>query len=159
VIVTVPSLEREVVAKKPEKLAPTDLPVAEPPPPVVPVAIVPVKREEPSMWTAPRKVAVGVVIAGAAAAGVGVYYGMLSRDDEDRANELCPSTVCDDPEALRLNDRAQDRALTANILFAAGGAALVTSTILWFAGSPDEETLVAPAVGRDYAGASIGGRF
>lgn len=158
VVVTVPMLERapEPVRAQ-EKLAPTELPAAAvviPPP-----AVVVEKRSSPSMWTTSRKVALGVGVLGLAAAGTGVYFGMRSKDLEDRANEVCPGTICDDPTALDDNDKAQDYARNANILYAAGGALVVASAVIWIVGGPDQEVRVSPTVGAGGAGVSLGGKF
>lgn len=111
------------------------------------------------MWTTSRKVAVGIGVAGAIATGTGIYFGLRARDLQDQSNELCPGAVCDVPDALDLNDRAQTAARNANILFGVGGVALATSAIVWFVGGPDHEVAVTPTIGSDHAGVSLGGRF
>jgi hypothetical protein len=65
--------------------------------------------------------------------------------------------MCDDAEALRLNDRARTAALRANILYAAGGAAAAAATILWFAGKPGE--LAIRPGGPGGIGVSLSGSF
>lgn len=164
-LVTVPALEKAPVAAAPreqpatprEKLAPTDLPpiVSEPPPPIFASE----KPRPPSMWTTSRKVAIGIGVVGLAAAGTGVYFGLRSRDLQDQSDELCPGSICDVPEGLRLNDRAQTAARNANIFYAAGGVALAASAIVWFVGGPDRELRVSPTVGSGQAGVSFGGQF
>jgi hypothetical protein len=153
VAVTVPALER---APAPEVLAPTTItPVVVQPPPLVPR----VEQRSSSMWTPSRKVALGIGVAGVAAAGTGLYFGMRSRDLESRSNEVCPTALCDDPDALRDNDRAQTAARNANILYAVGGVALAASAVIWIVGGPDKEVRIAPNVGSDHAGVSFGGSF
>jgi len=159
VVVTVPTLERAPVAVKPEPLAPTTLPTVVVPPPPVTATLVVEKQRSPSMWTKSRKVALGIGIVGVAAAGTGVYFGMRSRDLEDRSNEVCPTALCDDADALRDNDRAQTAARNANILYVAGGVALATSAVIWLVGGPDKEVRIVPSVGADRAGVSLGGTF
>ena len=77
--------------------------------------------------------------------------------------QRCPGAACSDPEGLRLNDQAQTSASRANILYIAGGAALVTSAVLWFVGSPAEVALVpvasTPAPGVRSLGVAMTGRF
>jgi hypothetical protein len=155
VVVTVPTLERAPtpIPAPSDKLAPTELPT------VVPPVTVVEKRSSPSMWTASRKVAIGVGVLGLAAAGTGVYFGMRSKDLEDRANEVCPGTICDDPNALDDNDRAQDYARNANILYVAGGALVAASAVIWIVGGPDQEVRVSPTLGSGGAGVSLGGKF
>jgi hypothetical protein len=154
VVVTIPTLER-APAPVVEKLAPTELPVAVVPSP----ALVVEKRSSPSMWTTSRKVAVGVGVLGLAAAGTGVYFGMRSKDLEDRSNEVCPGTICEDPNALDDNDRAQDYARNANILYVAGGVLVAASAVIWIVGGPDQEVRVSPTIGSGGAGVSLGGNF
>jgi hypothetical protein len=155
--ITIPALDRAPVATAPdEKLAPTELP----PPVAAPIeTVVPPPRDTRGRWTTARKVALGAGIAGVVAAGAGVYFGVRASDYEDRSNDICPDTICDDPEGLRLNDRAQDAALTANVLYVVGGIGLATAGALWFIGAPDDETVITPTVGPDHAGVSFAGTF
>lgn len=155
--VVIPSLERE-----PEK----------PPPPPAPPSVVIRDSEAPIVtqpaprtivvtetWSGTRKAAVGIGVLGAVGVGLGAYFGTRANDLQSQSDAICPTMVCDDAEALRLNDEAQDNALYANIGFIAGGAALATATIMWFVGGPEERTVIAPAVGNDHVGASVVGRF
>lgn len=118
-------------------------------------------RRAPSVWSTPRQVAVGLLIAGAGAVGVGIYSGLRSSDLADRADERCPGVVCSDSVALRLSDRAETEATKANILYAAGGGAIVLAAVLWLVGKPDDpgEPTVVPSVGATHAGVSFARRF
>ena len=156
-VVIIPQLERAPV------------PVAEPPPaaplarsaepqPLQPAPVVTVQRS-PGTWTTARKLSIVLGVAGLGTVGGGVYFGLRAKDREERANELCPGILCADPEALRLNDDAQDDALRANIRYAAGGAAVALAPGIWLGGGPAGETLVGPTVGSDRAGVSVLGRF
>ena len=157
-VVSVPMLEKAPVAAVPrEQLAPTNLAPAIQPVPAPATSVVVEKR--PSMWTTSRKVAVGVGVVGAAALGTGIYFGLRSKDYEDKSNALCPGTLCDVPEGLRLNDKAQTAAMNANILYVAGGAALAAGAVIWFVGGPDKEVRVSPNVSTNGAGVSVGGKF
>ena len=161
-VVSVPALEKAPVAAAPaprEQLAPTNLPpviVQQPPPSTV---VVETKPRTPSMWTTSRKVALGIGVIGAASLGTGIYFGLRAKDEQSRSDDLCPGKICDVPEGLRLNDKAQDSARNANILYVVGGAALATSAIVWFVGGPDKEVRVTPTVGAGQAGVSFGGKF
>lgn len=157
--VLIPALERETVPTRPETtvVAPAT-PVVVTQPRREPVAVV-TRTREPSMWTGTRQFSVVLGIAGAAAVGGGFYYGSRSQDLQEQSNARCPLTVCPDPEGLRLNDRAQDAALRANVMFVGGGVALAAATVLWFVGAPDNETVIAPTVGRDQVGVSFAGSF
>ncbi|MBA3500733.1 MAG: hypothetical protein M4D80_10780 [Myxococcota bacterium] len=159
-VVSVPALEKAPVASQPrEQLGPTSLqPVVVQPPPTQPTYVVE-KRSAPSMWTTSRKVAVGVGVVGAAALGTGIYFGLRSKDYEDKSNELCPGSICDVPEGLRFNDKAQTAAMNANILYVAGGAAIAAGAVIWLVGGPDKEVRVMPNVSASGAGVSLGGKF
>jgi hypothetical protein len=152
-VVLVPALERLPAASPPEQAA------ASPRPPVSP--------EEPraaatmrdaGSWSTMRKLSVGIAVAGAAALGTGVYFGVHANALEDQANRRCPLTVCSDPEGLAQNDRAQTSASRANLLYLAGGGTLVTSVVLWLVGAPGE-TRVVPTTGDHQLGVALSGRF
>lgn len=150
-LVTVPHLERAPVPEPPVVKAPE--------PPERTVVTTPVVTRKPGTWTTTRGVSVAAAVVGASAIGVGVVFGLRANDQQDRSDRLCPDTQCGDPEGLRLNADARDSARTANILFGVGGAAAVTATVLWFAGKPDERTIVTPSVGADRVGVSLERRF
>lgn len=160
--VVIPTLEKEPVAVTPPAAA---APVVPPPTATRPSVVVDTPPPEPvyitrtSTWSGTRKVAVGVGVLGAAAVGAGIYFGTRADDLQAESDAICPTTTCGDPEGLRLNDEAQDNALRANILFIAGGAAVATATVMWFVGGPDEERVIAPAVGNGTYGAAFVGRF
>lgn len=162
-VVHVPVLERAPVAvqpvEKPGQLAPTTLPPVIVQSPAPTTATVEQRPASPSMWTGSRKVGVGIGVVGAAALGTGIYFGLRARDQQDRSDELCPGTICDVPEGLRLNERAQASARYANILYGVGGAALAAGAVIWFVGGPDKEVRVTPSVGAGHAGVSFGGKF
>ncbi len=154
--VVVPTLER--VPAPPPPVA------AAPPPEPQPqrVVVQPAAPREITVhptWSATRGVAVALGIAGAAAIGTGAYFGNRANDLQSRSDAVCPLVTCADPDGLRLNDDAQDEALRANVLFAAGGVAVAAAAVMWFVGSPDETTVLAPAIGEDHAGATLTGRF
>lgn len=114
----------------------------------------------PGIWSATRGISAVVAVAGAAALGTGIYFGVHSRDLSHQADQRCPGTVCSDPEGLRLNDQAQTAATRANILYIAGGAALATATVLWFVGAPDEIVVTPVAsAGSGQLGLAMTGRF
>lgn len=180
--VVVPTLERErakqarratrppvAVTRPPSTEPPSPPPSTEPPsrPPPSPPPVVAVDAPAPAphpmtvqeTWSTTRGLAVGLAVLGAAAIGTGIYFGDRANDLEDRSNAICPTAICDDVEGLRLNDHAQDNALRANVLFAAGGAAVAVATVMWFVGKPDETTVITPTLGDTHVGASLTGRF
>jgi len=156
-VVVVPALQREPTRPPPEA------PIADPTPaaaPIEPIVVVHERdRGRAGMWTPARKISLGVAAVGAGALGGGIYFGLRAQDLEERSDRRCPVTLCADPEGLRLNDEAQDAALRANLFYAAGGAAIAAAAILWIAGAPDDDTVVAPTVGDDHVGVSLAGRF
>jgi serine/threonine-protein kinase len=110
-------------------------------------------------WSTTRGIAVALGVIGAGAIGTGVYFGTRADDLQTQSNRLCPTATCDDPQGLRLNDEAKDQAFRANVLFAAGGAAVAVGTVMWFVGKPSETTVIAPAISDTHVGASLTGRF
>jgi hypothetical protein len=158
-------------------VVPTLEPIPEPPKPVAPppVAVTPpsptqtvvVNQPGPTprtityqeTWSTTRIVAVAVGIAGAGAIGTGIYFGNRANELSSQSDAICPTSTCDDPEGLRLNDRARDNALRANVLFVAGGAAVAAATVMWFVGKPDESTVVTPSISDNHVGAALTGRF
>jgi hypothetical protein len=111
-----------------------------------------------SMWTTTRAASVAVAVLGAGAFGAGIYYGVHACDLEDRSNQRCPMTQCDDAEGLRLNDQARTSASRANLFYIAGGVTLATATVLWFIGAPGE-IAVAPVAGNHQLGVAMTGSF
>jgi len=148
-VVAVPALERAPVAAAPEAGAVW-------PPPTAPVVARPI--HERGTWSATRKVSVAVALVGAGALGTGAYFGVHARTLQDRADQRCPQSSCDDPEGLRLNDQAQTSATRANILYIAGGAVLATAVVMWFVGAPGE-TVIAPTAGHGQYGVALAGSF
>jgi hypothetical protein len=156
-------------------VVPTLEPIPEPPKPLPPVAVTPppaaptVVIDQPApaprtvtvqeTWSTTRGIAVALGIAGAGAIGTGIYFGNRANELSSQSDAICPTTTCDDPQGLRLNDDARDNALRANVLFVAGGAAVAVATVMWFVGKPDETTVIAPAISSDQVGASLTGRF
>lgn len=148
-VVVVPELER----------APAAAPAAAwpPPGPADPAAVArPVAVR--GTWSTTRKLSVGLAVAGAGAAGTGIYFGVHSKNLQDRADQRCPLALCTDPQGLRLNDQARTAAQRANILYIAGGASVAAAVVMWLVGAPDETVLV-PTAGDHQAGISLAGSF
>lgn len=120
--------------------------------------------DAPSTFTGRRKVAVGVASAGVLALGAGILLGIQSKGLEDEAYAACPSNPCGGTaaEASSLVDRAQQRAVFANVSFGIAIAAAAGAVVLWFTGTPDpesSETALVPAVTPTTATLAIVGRF
>jgi hypothetical protein len=139
--------------------------VSTPPPPDT-VEPKPKKRVKPEP-VAPRprgkyrglKVALFSLSSAGLAAGVG--FGLYARSVGKQADEICPNENCLDESALDLNKRARNYALIANASFAAGGALLAASALVWWLGKdkPGERVTVVPTAGNGELGVTLGGRF
>ena len=159
--VVVPTLESEapVAITPPPAPAPRIVVDPQPTPTRVAVDTAPRTVVVHDTWSGTRKFSAVLGVIGLGAIGTGAYFGMRANDQQEESDAICPTSVCDDPEGLALNDSAKDNALRANVLFAAGGAAVVTATIMWFVGGPEERTVIAPTVSDTHVGAALSGRF
>ena len=110
--------------------------------PVKPVEVAPppvVVTSSPGMFTTKRKIAVGIAGAGAIVLAVGVVLGTQANGFEDDAYALCPDPSAPCANADQANDlieRGRSRALTANIAYGVGAAAVAGGVVLWFLGAP-----------------------
>ncbi len=115
----------------------------------------------PSLWTPRRKFAVVSAGVSALAIGAGIYLGLDAKKLEDDSFEVCPvPDNCRDPDrANDLIDRADSRALQANIAYGVAGAAAVGAAVLWFTGKPEaqQRVSVTPRVAAPASGGSITG--
>ncbi|HEY1810727.1 MAG TPA: hypothetical protein VGG74_00135 [Kofleriaceae bacterium] len=153
-VAQVPALERAPVA-----------PVAAVAPPAVPIADAAVPVQPTYMtahrgrtWSATRGVSLGLGIVALGAVGTGAYFGVESKNLQDRADQRCPLPVCADPQGLSDNAQARTDATRANIMYGVAGASAVASVVLWFVGAPSDE-MISPMVGDHQAGVSFAGRF
>lgn len=136
--------------------APAETAAAQWPPPRPEMRPPPQRR---SAWTATRAISAGLAVVGAGALGTGIYFGVHARSLDDRANQRCPGSVCNDPEGLRLNSDAKTSASRANISYIAGGAALATAVVLWFVGAPGEVAVAPVAAAGHPVGIAMTGSF
>lgn len=120
----------------------------------------------PSRWTAKRWIAVGLGGLAVAAAGGGVAFGLASEDLKTQAQDLCPSSPCENAEeANRLGERADARATLANVSFASSAVLVVSAAVLWYVGGPsssspaDGPAAVVPSVTPTSAGLVFTKRF
>lgn len=146
-VISVPALERAAVAE-----------VAAPASSTVAIVQAPRTSARRGTWSTARKISVAMAVAGAGALGTGIYFGVHSSQLQDQSNQRCPSTLCPDPEGLRLNEQAKTAATRANILYAAGGAVAATAVVLWLLGAP-REIFVAPSVSDRQVGVALAGQF
>ena len=124
----------------------------------------PVEEIAPSPWSTSRKVALGTGVAGVLAVGAGVFFGLQAEGYKDDAAKLCPSNPCADAdEANALSEKADSRALLANISYASGAALIIGATVLWFVGSPSDgnqdEVAITPQITPAFVGLGVSGTF
>jgi hypothetical protein len=123
-----------------------------------------VSETAPSMLTGRRKIAIGLVGVGLAAAAGGVVLGLQAKRLEEDAFALCPdpNATCERSEQAQvLTHRGTQRAMLANIAYGAGAAAVVGAAILWLTGAPPrpDRVSVAPRLGGGLAGVVVHVRF
>jgi hypothetical protein len=77
---------------------------------------------------------VGLVVAGAGivAVGTGSYVALAAKADYDEAKQRCPTGGCS-PDDWTAGEKARGRGDVATIVFAVGGALVVTGGVLWLA--------------------------
>ncbi len=102
-----------------------------------------VPTPKPSDGRAPlRWSAWGCLAVALGAAGTGVAMAVLAKDFEDKANDLSmPFSVAEE-----YHDKAQNRALLANIMWGVIGAAAVASGVLFYFGYRKKSTATASVV-------------
>lgn len=113
-------------------------------------------------WTPRRKIAVASAGLSLAALGAGVYLGLDAKKLEDDSYALCPMpTACREPDrANDLIDRADSRALQANIAYGVAGAAAVGAVVLWITGKPETQeprVAVTPRFAPTSSGSAVTG--
>ncbi|MCA9666042.1 MAG: hypothetical protein KC503_10655 [Myxococcales bacterium] len=132
-------------------------------------AVAPPVRREPGLmerlWSRRYLHAWATAGAGLAALGAGAVFGTISL----KANQASRDEQLQ-PQAWTMRDKAQKNALTANILFAAGGAAVATSLVLFYleykketrelrAKDDGNNLSIGVNVAREGGGISLKGRF
>jgi tetratricopeptide (TPR) repeat protein len=143
-------------------------PVPEPPPEPPPAAApdpapAPVPEPPPRAGGSPgrgkRITGVVVGVAGVLAAGAGGYFARVARDRSDRVSDLFAGGATWSDEQTRLYDEGEAAEQRAIVLFAAGGAAVVTGAVLYYLGVRDRGASieVAPAAGG--TGTTVGIRW
>jgi hypothetical protein len=119
---------------------------------------------EPHGTSTGRFLAYGGAGLGAAAVVLGSTYALLARSEYDRSLEHCRTESLCSPRGLELRSDAERDARVSTVSFAAGGALLLTSTIVFFTSSggdtrPRERTRAAlsfPLVSVEPNGARVG---
>lgn len=86
----------------------------------------------------------GVAGLAVAAAGAGAYFALDAKSKRDSANELCPQTVCTNPDGVDRSRDAGRSADVASVLLGSGAALAIGAVVLWLV-SGDERPRAAPA--------------
>ncbi len=160
-VVTVPKLEAEPGAEAP--IAPVV--AATPPPAQTPAERPSDAPPKDSAHASGPDHTLAYIVGGVGLVGIGVgsYFGLRAISKNSDAEEFCnDANVCDDQQGLDLTEEAKDAALISNIGFAVGGAALATGIVLFIvapSGEPEHALRIAPRIGKNGAGLSIGGSF
>lgn len=131
--------------------------VAEPPPPVTPPPpVAPPEKHEPSMQ---KTWAVVAGAAGIVSIGVGLGFGLAASSKWSDAETACPNNRCKNPADTDLGDTAGSAADVSTVLVGLGAGAVLAGVILWLTAPRDQSTAVrvAPTVGKDSLGVSLGG--
>lgn len=115
-----------------------------------------------SIFTARRKLALGVAGAGLAALALGVVLGLQVNGFEDDAYALCPdpSSPCSDGD--RANDlisKGRSRVMLANIAYGVGVASLIGAGVVWYLGAPPSPEARVAVMPRGIAGFDLTVRF
>ena len=98
-------------------------PLAQPPGGAQPAQVSSSPAPAPAEPTSARRpIAIGALVAGGAALGVGVVFGVLAAGQASTADDLCPRSPCADRRGLDANDKAHTFATVSTIGFIASGA-------------------------------------
>jgi hypothetical protein len=149
VTVEVPALADAPVSTMPPAPAPT--PVTALAPPVAHAGL-----------STRRKIAIGVLGGGVAAAVVGGVLGSSASSSKNDAYKQCPDPAMPCAEADQANaliSVAHRRAFEADAAFAAGAAAAVAAGVLWFTGASEEHVHVEASVSAHGGGLAVVGSF
>jgi hypothetical protein len=107
-----------------------------------------------------RRLTIALASAGAGAAAIATGFAVYSQSVENRADALCPTTMCTNAYAVDLNRTARLDGWVANVGWILGGASLAGAGIAWWLGDQESAPVsVIPVIGGDRAGLAVGGRF
>lgn len=150
------------------KLAPTPAPAPQKPAPPPSVTEPRDDQTPPSqgMFTARRKVALGVAAASVIGVAAGVLLGTTAKSKQDDAFKRCPDPAMPCAQADQSNALIQSShswALGANVAYGVAAAAAIGAGVLWFTGAPKPETSprisVVPSVVPGQPGLVVQGSF
>ncbi len=139
---------------------------APPPPPPTPKVTTPPPAEQPHYETSQPKLIGGWVAVGGGAAvlGAGIVFGVMTLSLAGEVNDACPGGPCPTQDALDKNSSAHTFAVLSDVLIPVGVAAAAVGAYLVATAkhhvTPTIGSLgVAPAIGRNGGGITVGGRF
>ncbi len=140
-----PEVPEEEPVEEPEEAGPSD---EEP------------SKERSNLWKAGWAV---TAVGGAVLIGGGIVGGAMLSSDSDLVKK-CDDDVCD-PQDQDAIDKRDNLALTADILYAVGGAAVIAGVIMVVVGAKNGEkedagdVAFSPSAGPGFVGAALRGRF
>ena len=165
----VTSVEPGGTAREPITLvpiAPSPVPVPSPEPEPAPAPTAPARRSPiippapPAPDRALRIVSYVAFGSGALAIGAGAYFGvrtLVVKSDRDAA---CAGVSCASRDGVALDGDARSLALRSTTWFVAGGVAALAGVVLHWRSLPDARAVrLAPVVGPNHAGATLGGSW
>lgn len=106
----------------------------------------------------------GLVLGGVGVVGVGVgsFFGLRAiKKNHEATDGTCRNGVCNEPADYDSTQSAHSAAVLSNVFFAAGGAALVSGAILYFAfpSSSEQSARIVPYMTGRELGLTVGGRL
>ncbi len=152
--------EGQTVAIEVPVLAPTVIKHDEPPPPIV-------TDDHAAARHRRHVIALGVGLVGGAALAGGTVFGLMARSDYNDAKRVCGGMIDNCPvgqvaASQKHVDDARSAATVSTVMFAAGGAAVVTGVILWVTAPKlveEHRVTIAPQLGAGGLGVAISGGF
>ena len=111
------------------------------------------------LWSTKRRLAVGLAGVGVATLATGIAIGVIAKDKERTAYDLCPdpNVMCADAQrSTDLVTTGHRFAIIANVMFGVAGAAAIGGAVLWFTGAPARSGI---ALVPNAQGVSVVGRF
>jgi hypothetical protein len=158
--VEVPALADAPVAVAVVPVAPA--PALASPPPPLPTTTDTAPAEHGGLG-AQRGFAIGLGVAGLVGIGLGSYFGLTSKSNRDDSASHCAGNTCD-ASGVSLRDDAMRNGNISTVAFAAGGAALLGSIVL-FASAPSHASSTTgqgsttPKIGISPGGMTFQGAF
>jgi len=142
---------KDKITIKVPKLRAIPKPAPPPPPPPPP---------PPGLGT-PRKVAIGLGVAGVIGVGIGAFSGLRAMSLNDSSKDHCVGNACDQ-EGYDLRTSALGAGTLSTIGFAAGAVLVGGAAVLWFSApseKPKDSAAVTPWFAKDGGGLAVTGAW